>query len=603
MTPPPSPPPPGPAPPAPTHPRQRPVCRARPPGARPARHHHRDRKGPATAPPAPGPATPAARPPTSGAGPWLGGPPGSPPAPAGTAPSGARHAHAHPGTGPAPARTRTRPGPGGRRTPAAAPLGCRRSRAPAASPGPPRVPRTAPRAGSAARPPPRCCRSRWPQTAIACNTRMSNARHAPSRPCTFADTATCVCKFGSPSAESGWSNAAATRPFVSTCAIPALPVRVSAASRSTNANARCQAASCAACTWVRMCSSPSAHRTDTDFTGVNTRSTPATGCRGGLATRAMNAFSSCVVGRLPLLGLPEQLGGDAPADQDPAPGRAVAVGHARSGTPRMPRPVASATPPRCRRSPGTAGPAAPTPPPARPTCPRATAACMRGCASGCTPSPNSAFICASDTSPCTSIAARPEPTHRPARVALRRVVIRQCLTTPARHIARRHLPGQVRVPIAGVQHVHRHHPDRPSFALTVRPNPDAPACSRPPFIGASHAPNPVDTQWHSTDPIAAAHDDWDNGQAIVPARGRGGQCAQRRPAVAVSLDASGLGPFRPEAGREGTAGCALSTTDAVPVPVVGRIRVDCRSTVIHRLAAQSVLLRDECSCARAELDC
>jgi hypothetical protein len=89
---------------------------------------------------------------------------------------------------------------------------------------------------------------------------------------------------------------------VSTWAIPALPVRVNAACSSSHPRVSVTAAWCAASTAARVSSSPSAHSKDTLFTGVNTRSYPATGrrpaasgwCRNGTPSRVAAIASRSV---------------------------------------------------------------------------------------------------------------------------------------------------------------------------------------------------------------------------------------------------------------------------------------------------------------------
>ena len=63
-------------------------------------------------------------------------------------------------------------------------------------------------------------------TVIWYRPRASSDRHFPSVPWTFEETATWVCRLGSPARESQCWNAAAVSPFVSTWAIPPVPVRV-----------------------------------------------------------------------------------------------------------------------------------------------------------------------------------------------------------------------------------------------------------------------------------------------------------------------------------------------------------------------------------------
>ena len=74
-----------------------------------------------------------------------------------------------------------------------------------------------------ARPRTRCCRPPTPRPSSGTAARASSARHFPSVPWTFDETATWVCRFGSPARESQCSNAAAISPFVSTWAIPPVP--------------------------------------------------------------------------------------------------------------------------------------------------------------------------------------------------------------------------------------------------------------------------------------------------------------------------------------------------------------------------------------------
>ena len=116
-------------------------------------------------------------------------------------------------------------------------------------------------------------------TAAAYSVLPSIANHR-SRPGGSAGTtartlfaiATCVCRSGSPSRDSRWSNAAAINPCVSSWYSPRSPIRVKTALRSSQPIASATASWCAASTSARTRQSPSAHSSDTDFTGVNTRS-------------------------------------------------------------------------------------------------------------------------------------------------------------------------------------------------------------------------------------------------------------------------------------------------------------------------------------------
>ena len=76
-------------------------------------------------------------------------------------------------------------------------------------------------------------------------------------------------------------NAVAISPRVSTCRAPLRPSRVKSASRSMKASASRTAASCASSIARATSTGATAHSADTDFTGENVRSNPATAvCRG-----------------------------------------------------------------------------------------------------------------------------------------------------------------------------------------------------------------------------------------------------------------------------------------------------------------------------------
>ena len=130
------------------------------------------------------------------------------------------------------------------------------------------------------------------------STRPSTASHRPGVPSAFRtrtllETATWVCRSGSPARESRWSNAAAIRPVVSSCCTPSRAAagvdrRPAPASRGRPRPRR----------GARRGSAPRprrgaiAHNADTDLTGVNVRSNPATALVAGRECRAMNEDSS-----------------------------------------------------------------------------------------------------------------------------------------------------------------------------------------------------------------------------------------------------------------------------------------------------------------------
>jgi hypothetical protein len=258
-------------------------------------------------------------------------------------------------------------------------------------------------------------------TAAACSTLPSIERHLPSDPCTLFATAAWVCRFGSPLRLSRWSKHAMTRPRVSIWATPAAPCRVNAACRSRYPRARATAAACASSTATRVAWSPNAHSTDTLLTGVNTRSYPATGCRAGRAWAAMNCRSSATsIGSRPCSrrnrSRPTSRRTRARSSWDSSPTRTPSS-RARSALPAI---SASRHPvPAVSSNRGNARPSLAARMAASGRFPSAIQAAMIRSASGCRPSPNSAFICASDTAPDTPRPASPAPAHRPGGLPCR----------------------------------------------------------------------------------------------------------------------------------------------------------------------------------------
>ncbi len=125
--------------------------------------------------------------------------------------------------------------------------------------------------------------------------RPSSVNHRPpssGNDWTLLDTTTWVCRSGSPVRESRWSNAAATNPVTGTCRMPPLPTRVNATSRSSIARVARTASWCAASTCWATSAGARAHRAETDFTGENVRSNPATGTCAGRDADATNLVSS-----------------------------------------------------------------------------------------------------------------------------------------------------------------------------------------------------------------------------------------------------------------------------------------------------------------------
>src|SRR5215216_6985731 len=98
----------------------------------------------------------------------------------------------------------------------------------------------------------------------------------PSRVCTLLATATWVCRSGSPARLSRWLKEVATRPRTLTCRMPCGPVRVNRACFSMNAKASLTAAWWACSIAAATAGSATAHKVDTDFTGENVKSYPAT---------------------------------------------------------------------------------------------------------------------------------------------------------------------------------------------------------------------------------------------------------------------------------------------------------------------------------------
>jgi len=128
-------------------------------------------------------------------------------------------------------------------------------------------------------------------------TRPSRASHrlgvpSASRTRTLEETATWVCRSGSPARESRWSNPAAIIPVVSSCCTPPRPPRVRMASFSSQERVSCTAAWWAAAIWVATSRGAIAHNADTDLTGVKVRSNPATAVVAAREWRAMNEDSS-----------------------------------------------------------------------------------------------------------------------------------------------------------------------------------------------------------------------------------------------------------------------------------------------------------------------
>ena len=111
---------------------------------------------------------------------------------------------------------------------------------------------------------------------IRCNGWPSRAsqRATPSAStvATLFDTATWVCRSGSPARESRCVNTAAIKPRVSSWATPLVPERVNAPEDSTNARVSATAASWHSSITVDTAIGASAHNADTDLTGLKVRS-------------------------------------------------------------------------------------------------------------------------------------------------------------------------------------------------------------------------------------------------------------------------------------------------------------------------------------------
>ena len=109
-------------------------------------------------------------------------------------------------------------------------------------------------------------------------------------------------------------NCAITKPWVSTCAGPPVPTLVYPTCCSNHARVAATAAWCAASTLSDTALGATAHRVDTDFTGENVRSNPATADRAGLRHPAQEPGQLLPGARVPvvLLGehLPRQVGAD-----------------------------------------------------------------------------------------------------------------------------------------------------------------------------------------------------------------------------------------------------------------------------------------------------
>ncbi len=262
-------------------------------------------------------------------------------------------------------------------------------------------------------------------TAALNRTRPSRLNHRPGVPSavrtrTLEETATWVCRSGSPARESRCSNAAASIPVVSSCCTPLRPPRVRTASRSSQDNASCTAAWCAAAIWSATSLGAIAHNADTDFTGVKLKSNPATAVVAAREWRAMNEDSSrgSFGGRAYCwanMSRPTSVrtrarsaAGNGQSCGIPSPAltcaQALATATRNAGAESItangaPSRIASCT--SCRR---------PDPPA------RLSMTCsVMASAFGCLPSPNKAPICAAVTScpSCRSTSPRAEPSHCP----------------------------------------------------------------------------------------------------------------------------------------------------------------------------------------------
>ncbi len=141
----------------------------------------------------------------------------------------------------------------------------------------------------------------------------------PSRVCTLFATATWVCRSGSPARESRWVNAAATRPRTSTCRTPcgAVPgvqgVLLDERQRVLRPRRGGPARS------ARRPRAATAHRVDTDLTGENVRSYPATALVRGRECLAMVPGQLAGVGRVPAVLGAEELAWRPRCGSGPAP--------------------------------------------------------------------------------------------------------------------------------------------------------------------------------------------------------------------------------------------------------------------------------------------
>lgn len=191
-------------------------------------------------------------------------------------------------------------------------------------------------------------------------------------------------------------NTVAISPRVSTCRAPLPPSRVNSTWRSMNASASRTAASCAASMTRAISTGATAHSTETDFTGENDRSYPATAdCLGRAYRRSASESSRALPGARPW----------SRANHSAATSLRARTSRSSGGRAPVVAPVAPIRWATSRLNSSTASL-------------RYTLYASPSCSpvTGCAPAPNSSFICSAVTPPPTSrpsIPTSPDPTQCP----------------------------------------------------------------------------------------------------------------------------------------------------------------------------------------------
>ena len=212
-------------------------------------------------------------------------------------------------------------------------------------------------------------------------------------------------------------NAAASSPVTSTWATPCAPTRVKVAFASNHATASWTAARCAASICSATSSGATAHSADTDFTGENVRSYPATAvvaCREIRARYPARSRSS--TGARPYsstniaVAISVRIRARTSAGTGQSPGSPASRFHAANAAAVA---VRNCVDPSCTANRDPNRVAARISFSLRPCARRAVS--IRS-ASGCRPSPHSARICGSLTPPAGENPGNPErprPSHSP----------------------------------------------------------------------------------------------------------------------------------------------------------------------------------------------